>query len=123
VFHVIYNVLLDNAIVSGRNGIVKSTVFVPFDVLNNAFFQFSIDFMNMIEEAEDDVDLLLLAAAAWYHETASIPQHISLLSGHLRYLEIMNSPNSALFHDEARMDKSVFIKLLALLSSEQGQLQ
>jgi hypothetical protein len=79
--------------------------------------------MEINEEVEDDIDLLLLAAAAWFHETESIPQHNSSHSGHLRYLEIMESNNTALFHDETRMDKSVFIKLLARLSSERGGLQ
>jgi hypothetical protein len=77
----------------------------------------------MNEEVEDEIDLLFLAAADWFSETESIPQHNSSHSGHARYLEIMDSSNAALFHDEARMDKLVFIKLLELLTSEHGRLQ
>ena len=42
---------------------------------------------------------------------------ILLFTGHLRFIEVMQSPSIARFHDETRMDKIVFLRLLQLLTN------
>ena len=49
-----------------------------------------------------------------------IPYHNSILTGSLRYAEIMNTRNQHRFHDECRMDKPTFRRLLRKLKSEAG---
>ena len=64
----------------------------------------------------DDNALILLALALWGDDdNEPIPQHNSAFTGHLRFIEVMQSPSIARFHDETRMDKIIF--LLQLLTN------
>ena len=66
----------------------------------------------------DENALILLALALWADDdNEPIPQHNSALTGHLRFIEVMQSPSIARFHDETRMDKIVFLRLLQLLTN------
>jgi len=66
----------------------------------------------------DENALILLALALWADDdNEPIPQHNSAFTGHLRFIEVMQSPSIARFHDETRMDKIVFLRLLQLLTN------
>ena len=65
-------------------------------------------------------DLLFFALLPVFLDDDPIPYHDSVLTGSLRYQEIMKSRNPHCFLDECRMDKPSFIRLLRKLVFEAG---
>ena len=53
-------------------------------------------------------------------EEEPIPYHNSILTGSLRYQELIETRNPHKFRDECRMDKPTFLRLLNKLKTEGG---
>ena len=43
-----------------------------------------------------------------------VPQHDSVLTGHMYYLELIDTENEGRFHNVARMNKPTFFKLFSM---------
>lgn len=73
-------------------------------------------------ESELLVVVVVIIAAYISLENAKIKQHDSILTGHLRYIEVVTHGNSALFFNHCGMQKHVFQLLLRKLTSAMGGL-
>ena len=64
--------------------------------------------------------LLYFAILPVLLDEEAIPYHTSVLTGSLRYEELLNHRNPIYFRDEVRMDKNTFLLLLDKLKSDAG---
>ena len=73
---------------------------------------------------DDDllVAIVIIVAAFLSLRRERISQHNSILTGNLRYWEVVRHENPQYFFNHCGMTKKVFLLLISKLTSEMGQL-
>ena len=63
-------------------------------------------------------ELVFVLLPIFLDDDEPLPYHDSILTGQLRYEELISSRNENRFRDEIRMDRTTYLRLLSLLKTK-----